>query len=309
MRKYLIRAGITCGLAVLPLAAAGESFQGRLDASVWYGRGEVTFQSPNLDPLISSDLVYPFRGYLGEVQGEALFSFQLGSLPAQAGLRGRLARHIDLQGTSTDSDWTFGWRWGYSEHDSRTKLLIWDIDAVFSLFPFPAAGGPKVLNSLESGLLAGFGQERYRIRDRNGWGVYEGETVEFSGPVSTYNPDFSGPRIGAYLRSSPLARVTVRLEAVLIPALRAESEAHWLLRDYRFRQKAEGTGFNLNARIDYALTDSFRVFADIRRIDLNADRRGRESGEEEGESYRDEPIVGWVRTRYTGYAVGASLLF
>lgn len=309
MMKYFVLAGLTGILSVWPLPGAAGSFHGRLDASVWYGRGEVTFQSPNLDPLISSDLVYPFRGYLGEIRGEALFLFQLGKLPARAGFRGRLARQIDLQGTSTDSDWTFGWRWGYSEHDSRAELLIWDIDAVFSLLPLAGPGRAPVFNSLEGGLIAGFGQERYRFTDRDGWGIYEGEPEEFSGRVSTYRPDFSGPRIGTYLQSSPLPRLTVRLEAILVPALRAESNAHWILRGYRFRQKAQGTGFNLAGQVDYELTDHFRVFAGIRRIDLNADRRGRESGEEAGESYRDEPIVGWIRTQYTGYELGASLVF
>ncbi len=309
MKKYLILAGLSGLLAVGPLPVAARSFHGRLDASVWYGRGEVTFQSPDLDPLISSDLVYPFRGYLGEVRGEALISFRLGDIPSQAGLRGRLARHIDLQGTATDSDWSFGWRWGYSEHDSRTRLLIWDVDAVFSLFPFAASGGPPVLNSLESGLIAGYGQERYQTTARDGWGIYDGWFEEFSGRVMTYKPDFSGPRIGAYLQSSPLSGLTVRLEAILIPALQAESRARWILREYRFRQEAEGTGFNLSARIDYELTDYLGVFAGIRRVDLNADRRGLESGEEGDESYRNQPIVGWIRSQYTGYELGARLLF
>ncbi len=312
MSRLLILAAAVCALAGASAAGGGEEptgLQARADVSIWYGRGEASFQSPNLDPLISSDLVYPFRGTVGEVRGEVSLQFPIGALPARAGVRGRLAQEIDLTGTATDSDWTFGERWGYSEHDCRTGLLIWDIDAVFALFPFEGLDS-AILRSIETGVFAGYGEEKYKFTVRDGWGDYYGERYYFSGKVSTYDADFTGLRTGIFLRAEPLSRLSLDLEAVFIPDLRADGEGHWILRDYRFRQKAEGSGGALSARVAYELTGWCRVFAALRRVVLTADRNGRESGEEAGgESYSDEEIVGWIKSRYTGYELGVSLIY
>ena len=291
-----------------PAAAERTGFHARGDISVWYGRGETSFQSPNLDPFISSDLVYPFSGYLAEARGGVSLFFPIGSLTARAGLRGRLAKEIDLTGTATDSDWSFGERFGYSEHDCRTDLLIWDLDAVFAIFPFDRSDS-SFLRSIEAGLNVGYGEEKYKFTVRDGWGDYYGERYYFTGEVSTYDADFTGLRTGIFLRAEPLPRFSLDLEAVFIPGLRAEGDGNWLLRDYRFHQKAEGSGAALSGRVAYELSGWCRVFAALRRVVLTADRNGRESGEEEGESYSDEDIVGWIKSRYTGYELGVSLIY
>ncbi len=323
MKRLLVLAASVWMLGIVPATGAEEEaavtatpavqertgLSARGDVLVWYGRGETSFQSPNLDPFISSDLVYPFRGYLAELRGEVSLFFPIGSLIARAGLRGRLAKEIDLTGTATDSDWSFGERWGYSEHDCRTDLLIWDLDAVFSIFPFDRSGS-AFLRSIETGLIVGYGEEKYQFTVRDGWGDYYGERYYFEGKVSTYDADFTGLRTGIFLQAEPLPRLSLDLEAVFIPGLRAEGDGNWILRDYRFHQKAEGTGAALAARIAYDLTASWRVFAGLRRVVLTADRRGRESGEEAGgESYSDEDIVGWIKSRYTGYDLGVSLTY
>ncbi|MDP8236044.1 MAG: hypothetical protein P9M08_06650 [Candidatus Erginobacter occultus] len=312
MRGLLVLAAAVCALAGGTAAGGGEErtgLQARADASIWYGRGEASFQSPNLDPFISSDLVYPFRGTVGEVRGEVSLRFPIGSLLARAGVRGRLAGDIDLTGTATDSDWSFGERFGYSEHDCRTGLLIWDIDAVFAVFPFEGLESP-IFRSIETGVFAGYGEEKYKFTVRDGWGDYSGEFYYFEGKVSTYDADFTGLRTGIFLRAEPLPRLSLDLEAVFIPGLRAEGDGHWILRDYRFHQKAEGSGAALSGRIAYELTGWCRVFAALRRVVLTADRNGRESGEEAGgESYSDEEIVGWIKSRYTGYELGVSLIY
>jgi hypothetical protein len=312
MRGLLVLAVAVCTLAGGPDAGGGEErtgLQTRADALIWYGRGEASFQSPNLDPFISSDLVYPFRGTVGEVRGEVSLQFPIGSLPARAGVRGRLAQEIDLTGTATDADWTFGERWGYSEHDCRTGLLIWDIDAIFALHPFEVLDSPS-LRSIETGVFAGYGEEKYKFTVRDGWGDYSGERYYFTGQVSTYDADFTGLRTGIFLRAEPLPRLSLEVEAVFIPDLRAEGDGNWLLRDYRFHQKAEGAGAALSGRVAYELTNWCRVFAALRRVVLTADRNGRESGEEAGgESYSDEEIVGWIKSRYTGYELGVSLIY
>lgn len=312
MSRFLVLAAVVGALAGGTTAGGGEErtgLQTHADASIWYGRGEASFQSPNLDPFISSDLVYPFRGTVGEVRGEVSLLFPIGSLLARAGVRGRLAGDIDLTGTATDSDWIFGERWGYSEHDCRTDLLIWDIDAVFALHPFELLDSP-ILQSIETGVFTGYGEEKYKFTVRDGWADYDDERDYFSGKVSTYDSDFTGLRTGIFLRAEPLIRFSLDLEAVFIPGLRAEGDGHWILRDYRFHQKAEGTGAVLSARVAYELTGGCRVFAGVRRVLLTADRAGRESGEEEGEeSYSDEEIVGWIKSRYTGYELGVSLIY
>ncbi len=297
------------GSPATPATPGRTGLSARGDVLLWYGRGETSFESPNLDPFISSDLVYPFSGYLAEVRGEVSLFFPIGSLTARAGLRGRLAKELDLTGTATDSDWTFGERWGYSEHDCRADLLIWDIDAVFSLFPFDRSDS-LILRSIETGLIVGYGEEKYKFTIRDGWGDYYGERYYFEGEVSTYDADFTGLRTGIFLRAEPLPRFSLDLEAVFLPGLRAEGDGHWILRDYRFHQKAEGAGATLAARVAYELTGGCRVFAGIKRVVLTADRDGRESGEEAGgESYSDEEIVGWIKSRYTGYELGVSLIY
>jgi len=49
----------------------------------------------------------------------------------------------------------------------------------------------------------------------------------------------------------------------------------------------------------------------LRRVFLNADKRGLESGVflDEEESYKNQPVVPWIRAKYYGAALGLTLAF
>ena len=313
-----LTAAAVCGLITFPGRAfpaparadqMSVGLQTRWDASIWYSMGEAGFQYA--DGLSVSELTYPLDGYLAEFQGEAKFLFYLGPVPATAGLRGRLARSIDVKGTSTDSDRALGWLWGYSEHDCTADILLWEVDGLFAVYPLHQLDHP-FLKSIETGLILGYGQQRFEFSDRDGTGYYYGEEpVTFRGLVSTYDVDFTGLRIGPYLRLHPTHRLAVSLEALMIPDLRAESDANWILRNYRFWQEAEGMGTTVSVKVTYEVIDHLQVFASLRRVFLNADKRGLESGVflDEEESYKDQPVVPWIRAKYYGAALGLTLAF
>ncbi len=192
-----------------------------LEVSSWYSSGDAGFQFASWP--FRSELVYPLDGFVWEVKGEAGVGFGIGPFPARSGIRGRLAGDIRVEGDTRDYDWTFGWFWGYSEHDTRADLLIWDADAFLSVFPLDPIDS-RVLKSVEIGLILGYGRQSFDYRSRDGWATYYGELYLFDGDVSTYELDFDGFRAGPYLQLSPLPRLSARLEAVMIPLLHARGE-------------------------------------------------------------------------------------
>lgn len=296
------------GPAESPNSGTPLDIRSSLSGTFLYNEGDVKFGY--LNPPWESRLRFPMDGYLVELKGESVLHFSLSDLPASAGLRGRIARDVRARGTTTDEDWFGNYRWGYSEHSGDADILIWDIEGIFSIRPFYQLDHPAV-KSIEAGLTAGYGEQSFKFLSKDGRGWYDGEDYDFRGPVSTYKADFTGLRIGAYAQFRPEPRLSLRIEATVVPNLEADTDAFWILRNYHFRQKAEGTGTVIGIRGSYELTDHLSVFAGLRRTFLNADKRGRESGifYDDGDSYTDLPVVPYISAKYFNVEAGLTALF
>ncbi len=279
-----------------------------LNASILFSNGNVKFEYA--EPPWRSKLSYPLDGYLFELSAESRLQCRVEEYPLTAGIRGRFAQDISVKGDVTDSDWEHDYRWGYSEHDGDADVSIWDVDCVFSIRPF-IWSTPYIVKSIEAGLIIGYGEQSFDFLVKDGWGNYFGEAEVFSGKVSTYDTTFSGIRIGPYLQCQPISDLALRVEAIAIPNLKTESDAYWILREYRFWQEAEGTGTTIGVKCSYRVTEHFQLLAGINWVYLNADTNGKESGifYEDGASYTDLPIVPYISADYFNLQLGLTAIF
>ena len=221
---------------------------------------------------------------------------------AAVGVRGSYAQSGDLSGTSTDTDYDFfGFKQHYSESDNEGEATIWSADLMLLVRPFAA---------VEAGLLAGYGEHSYAFEDSDLHYEYEyGTDVGFvPGPVSTYDVDFTGPRVGVIGTVMPLARLSLSAEWIHIPALEAKADAVWMLRDYPFSQEAEGSGHMVKVTASYRLLENLDLFVGFRWVSLIAED-GTEDGILDGEYYEGEDIVEEITSEYVAAEIGASLRF
>lgn len=284
-----------------PLIEEGMEITCEVNAAILYSHGDVQFKYS--EPPWSSKLNYPLDGYLVEVSAKTKLQFPLGRSSASVAIRGSIAQDISVKGDVTDSDYQYDYRWGYSEHDGKADVSIWDIDCLFSVRPFTWSDS-DIVKSMEAGMIIGYGEQSFDFLVTDGWGRYYNQEENFSGHIATYDTTFSGFRLGPYFQCQPIPELSLRIEAILIPNLEANSDAYWILREYRFWQIADGTGTSIGIMGTYKIIDHLYVFAGFRWVCLDADENGRESGVEGDYSYTDLPIVPYISAEYSSLQFG-----
>jgi len=305
----LLLAGGPC---VLDGMSAGEgSLKGPLgidlQASVWASAGEAGFQIGYV--WVISELEYPMDGTLFEIKASAPITRQ-----DAWGLfvRGRYAGALSYDGTSKDSDFLDfpNIRSDYSESDSSADVSIWDVDAFLDFRPFREKE-EQFLRTLSLGFFAGYGGQSFDYSDKNLDASYDYGLTRFTvpGPVSTYKFDFTGIRVGARAAFRPMNEIEIAVEGTWIPNLEAEGDGQWLLRNYTFQQSADGMGVILDIKARCRVWEQLSVFGGVRVVSLIADKRGKETGNEDGMAYEGWPIVPQITAEYSGFEVGCSWIF
>lgn len=273
-----------------------------LEASLWYSYGTAGFKIRDWFGVIS-ELEYPMEGPLWEVRGElVLHQRPLWNLS----VRGRGATQISYEGTSKDSDFDlFGFREKYSESDSKADVLIWDADVVARCRIFPRERH-RLFNTAWVGLSLGYGEQTFDYEDENLDAEYDygANVFQVDGLIAEYRFEYSGVRVGFNALTRPTEKITLLAEAVVIPNLKADNEAYWILRDYPFDQQADGVGLSLDAKIRYQFSTQAHAFMGVRAVSLVADKNGKESGVLNGLAYRDEEIVDDVNAEYVAVELG-----
>ena len=252
---------------------------------------------------------YPLDGWMAEIQAESSFPFAVGRRRFSISVRARHARSIRVDGTSNDTDWdSLGVTSDYSESDCRADIIMWDVDAAFSIRVFQQ----RMPLALDIGVVAGYGTQRFKFTDRNLhtmiWDHQETDQRD-TGVVSYYTTTSHTGRVGLFLDVHTHRRLRCRVEAAYVPYLRAKADALWVLRNYPFWQKADGRGYTLKLRADYTVWRRLSLFTGLRRVSLVADRHAVEGGVLDGTPYEDEPYVSEITSRYSGVEVGGTLRF
>ena len=278
-----------------------------LEPSVWYSPGKAGFEGDN--DACSWKLVYPLDGWMAEIHAESRFPFTIGQRRVGTSVRARYAHSIGIYGTSTDTDWdSVGVIRDYSESDCEADIIIWDIDATFSVqihqqrFPM----------TLEVGALVGYGTQSFGFTNTNLhttiWD-YRRSDHNVPGVVTYYDMEIHTGRVGVFLDMQTHEKLRYYLEATYVPYLEANADAYWVLRKYKFWQEAEGKGYTLTFRAGYAIWDHMSLFTSIRQVSLVADQDAVEGGVIGGDHYENEPIVSEITSKYFGIEVGAVLRF
>lgn len=290
-----------------PMPTIGPRF--RIEGSYLYTDGQAGFELGDFWGTFS-DLEYPLDGSMYEGRAEYRHYFHLWDVLCGAGVRGQMAKSIDVSGTSTDTDYLFGSEIYYSESDNEADVSIWSAD-VFVLARPLFMMESKFLQSVELGFFLGYGEHSYEFEDENldysyDYGLDRGYV---EGPVSRYDVDFTGIRVGGMASMMPVQKLTLSAEVVLIPGMDAEADALWIMRDYPFTHEADGSGAIVQATANYALFEHLDVFLRIRSVSLLAED-GTESGVLDGvEPYEDEEIVEEITNEYVGGEAGIALTF
>jgi hypothetical protein len=273
-----------------------------VEPSVWYSLGEAGFEGDNEG--WRWELVYPLDGWMAEIRAESRFPFAIGRRVGTS-LRARYARSIRVNGTSTDTDWdSLGTMSVYGECDCDADIIMWDIDVVL----FVHVLQQRIPVALELGVLMGYGGQRFEFTDTDlHVTLSDGRRTDrhYGGVSSYYNMELRTGRVGLFADMRTRERLMCYLEAAYVPYLEASADALWVLRDYPFWQKAEGTGYTLSLSASYTVWGRLSLFSSLRRASLVADRGAVEDGVLDGVRYEDEPYVSEI----TGIEAGVVLRF
>ena len=288
------RAETAAAPATAPATATWRGFT--VDASIWGAAGDTDFRIDDNGGPVVSKLEYPMRGAMAEVRG----SYALPILHQRLALRARYAHSLVVQGTSKDTDYyPDGSTWNYSESDSEATVQQWDFDLVY-LHTFK-----KILSI---GAFVGYGSEESDFSDTDLVNKIP-DYYTIDGDVSSYDVTFSGFRVGPMARWQIIKRLSVEGELAVMPYVSAKADADWKLRDYPFHQEANGIGLNGRVRVAYTFTQHLGAFIGVRGTWLNANRDGKESGNDAGATYSDEPIVKDITSQYFGFEGGVRGMF
>jgi hypothetical protein len=261
-----------------------------LSAGVMGTSGDVGFEIGYPDEPILSKLVYPMDAALFQVSAEYTFP-KNPEVKQDLRLRARFAHSLQLEGTSSDTD--YGDFENYSESDSSGTVLLWDADLIL-LHPLSP--------DFRLGAFAGIGSQSFRYEDSN-LVNYSPESFSVSGPNATYDVVFDGLRFGVLGEANLGRAFLLSAELSLTPFLRADADGYWILRDFTFQQEADGMGWSGRVMAEYRVNPRLSVFGAAGFTSLvTAD--GTESGAEAGDSFANEPAVREITGEYASFELG-----
>lgn len=261
-----------------------------LSAGVLGTSGEVGFEIGYPGEEIISKLVYPMDATLFQVAAEYTFP-KNPEVKQDLRLRARFAHSLQLEGTSSDTD--YGIYENYSESDSSGTVLLWDVDLLL-LHP--------VNPNFRLGAFAGIGSQNFKYEDSN-LVNYSPESFSVSGPNATYDVVFDGLRFGVLGEADVGKAFTLSAELSLTPFLRADADGNWILRDFTFQQEAEGMGWSGKVTAEYRIHRRLSVYGAAGFTSLVTED-GTEDGSESGDSFYNEPAVREITGTYASFELG-----
>lgn len=213
----------------------------------------------------------------------------------------------DAEGVSFDTDWVHPSDtalWLKTESDSDADIEWYSVDVGWWL-PF---GGPDPDFGVE--LFAGYFKNKVHFAENNIRVLEDPFSLtsgDFEGLVSTWDFELKAARLGARTEVPLLSWLSLNAEvAVLIG--RAEGEGNWMLREYTFQQKADGTGVDAILALVFCPTENLAIQAGGRYYAFDGND-GTESGNEAGDEYHDVGIVEEITIDQLGWFVGVSYSF
>lgn len=322
MGRYAVVAIWLCMLGLQAIERAEKSESGNMDEdsrspavaasapspveiSVGHGwsGGEVGFLV-GAEGVVVSEVQYDLDGTVFEICADAA----LLTGPDWAVLaRGRYLSDIQVGGDNTDRDWDEVGRLSDSSvSDESAAVSVWSADLALQIRAAPAESGWWAGRPFAVGLHAGYGSHGYRFDVDDLWGIYDyGATpVRYVGPVAKYDVTFTSARIGGNAGAYLSRNLYVGAEYTYMPNLEAESEAYWILRDYRFEQTARGVGEELRVTAQYRVHPNAFIFARYRSVVIDADEDGLENGAVGNYVYHAQPIVPEITADYKVTEVG-----
>ncbi len=177
----------------------------------------------------------------------------------------------------------------YSESELDSKALIMDLQA--RVFPLRT-------RFFSAGLTAGYRQEEYDYRAYNtrqtGYGPWQNQTAEVSGPTSFYSINYDIFSLGLALKST-LDNITLAFEASALPWVGVNDEDEHLKRNRVLYSETTGSGYQTSFSGTYSFTNNWSFYSTYTYIRISTD------GEHDQHWYGDDPITSYDDT-------GASLL-
>jgi hypothetical protein len=134
---------------------------------------------------------------------------------------------------------------------------------------------------------------------------YGGRTHE--GLAGTWDHEVKAARLGARTELPLIGRLSVAADAALLVG-RAEGEGNWMLREYTFQQKADGTGIDATLALRYRPIEDLTLEVGGRYYEFDADS-GTEDGQQPDYEYTNEGIVEEITVDQIGWFLGVAYEF
>lgn len=214
----------------------------------------------------------------------------------------------DAEGLCIDTDWEHPADpslWLKTESDAEADSDIWSVDVGWWL----SFGGSHPERGIE--LFVGYWQHKADFVVNNirlledPYDLYGGETYE--GLVSTWDLEVEAARLGARTELPLVGRLSVAAEIAVLVG-RAKGEGNWMLREYTFQQKSDGTGFDALLTLRYAPVKNLAIELGGRFYEFNGGK-GPGSGQQPDYEYTDEGIVDEITVDQLGWFLGVSYTF